>query len=123
MAISSRLSLALICALAGAALPAASTPSAAADEVVSRGGALARKLCAGCHAVGLTGPSKLEKAPPMRDLARRWKAEQIAEALAEGITTGHKEMPEFKLNPDELDAFLSWFDDLGVRAKAPAAKP
>ncbi len=94
-----------------------------AEEPIKRGQALAEKLCAGCHAVGLTDASKLDKSPPMRDLAKRWKGELIAEALAEGITTGHKEMPEFRLNPDELDAFLAWFDDLGTRAKAPPSPP
>lgn len=93
------------------------------DERVKRGQTLADKLCAGCHAVGLTDASKLAKSPPMRDLARRWKGEQIAEALAEGITTGHKEMPEFRFDPEDLDAFLAWFDDLGARAKAPPPAP
>lgn len=125
MAKASKLTMVGRVGLAGALLMAMAL-STRADDTIKRGQALAEKLCSGCHAVGLTDVSKLDKSPPMRDLAKRWKGEQIAEALAEGITTGHKEMPEFRLNPDELDAFLAWFDDLGARAKAPtppARKP
>ena len=99
-----------------------STMAANADDAVVRGQALAQKLCSGCHAIGTKGASKLSNAPPIRDLAIRWKGEQLAEALAEGITTGHGAMPEFRLTPQEIGAFTAYFDDLGAKVRQSKSK-
>lgn len=97
--------------------------SAVAQDRIKQGRALADALCARCHGVGTNDASKLAIAPPMRSLAQRYKAADLAEALAEGIVTAHKDMPEFRLTPDEIDVFLAYFDDLGKRTKAPPVKP
>ncbi len=77
-----------------------------------RGRAIADKLCARCHAVGPTGESKEKKAPAFRTFKSRWPLENLEEALAEGIVTGHKEMPEFKFKPPEIADFLSYLEEL-----------
>jgi len=88
--------------------------------VLERGRAIAEKNCARCHAVGATGESPLKPAPPFRDLPQRYPVENLAEALAEGIVTGHSAMPEFTFQPKEIDALLTYIASLGrgVPAKA-----
>lgn len=99
---------ALWCALA---VLLAQTP-AAAQSPVERGQNLATKLCARCHAIGPTGASPLAIAPPFRELPKRYPVEQLAEALAEGIVTGHPEMPRFTFSPREIDALLAFLQSL-----------
>jgi cytochrome c len=92
--------------LAALAVP----PMAAAQPVGSpaRGEAFARAQCATCHAIGREGASPRPAAPPFRDLHRRYPVEQLAEALAEGISTGHEDMPEFQLDPPAIADLLAW---------------
>jgi mono/diheme cytochrome c family protein len=51
-------------------------------------------------------------APPFRDLAKRYPVENLAEALAEGIVTGHPAMPRFTFEPREIDALLAYISSL-----------
>ncbi|MCW5717624.1 MAG: cytochrome c [Chitinophagaceae bacterium] len=68
--------------------------------------------CAGCHAVGPAGPSPHPEAPPFRELKERYPVAFLAEALAEGIATGHPAMPEFVLQPDEINAVIAYLETL-----------
>src|SRR5215211_459955 len=68
--------------------------------------------CARCHAVGRTGDSPLPIAPPFRTLHTRYPVENLAEALAEGIVTGHPTMPEFRLDPDQIDNLIAYLKTL-----------
>ena len=68
--------------------------------------------CASCHAIGLTGASPMGLAPPFRDLSQRYPIDTLAEALAEGIVTGHPAMPRFTFHPREIDALLTYIDSL-----------
>ena len=77
-----------------------------------RGRAIAEKHCARCHAVGLTGTSPMSLAPSFRDLSQRYPIESLAEALAEGIVTGHPAMPHFTFHPREIDALLTYIGSL-----------
>jgi mono/diheme cytochrome c family protein len=101
-------------------LAAAPVTASASESLLERGRAIAEKNCARCHAVGATGESPLKPAPPFRDLPQRYPVENLAEALAEGIVTGHPAMPEFTFQPDEIDALLTYIASLGRGA---AAKP
>ena len=42
----------------------------------------------------------------------RCPIEQLAEALAEGLVTGHPAMPEFTFEPDDIDALLTYMASL-----------
>lgn len=86
--------------------------AAALDARARRGETIARTNCAGCHAIGRVGASPLAEAPPFRDLHRRYPVTDLAEALAEGITTGHPAMPEFRLDPDEAQALIAYLRSL-----------
>lgn len=78
------------------------------------GRALLETNCARCHAVSGVGPSPLPKAPTMREVARKYNPDNLGEALAEGIVTGHPEMPEFVFEPDEIAAIIDYLR--GLRA-------
>lgn len=91
----------------------ASAASAQSNGAVSREGfALLDANCARCHAIGRTGPSPLESAPPFRTLARKYPLENLSEALAEGIMTGHPAMPQFAFKPVEIDAILAYLQQI-----------
>lgn len=96
--------------------------SAIAKEQVdlAQGRALAEKKCARCHAIGRDDKSKKAIAPPFRVLADRYSVWGLQEALAEGIVTGHPEMPKFVLTPEEIFQLLSYMDTLKSGKKAPA---
>jgi len=76
------------------------------------GFALLEASCARCHAIGKTGASPLEGAPPLRTLSRKYPLENLSEALAEGIMTGHPDMPQFAFQPTQIDAILAYLQQI-----------
>jgi mono/diheme cytochrome c family protein len=79
------------------------------------GKALAEKHCATCHAVGPIGASRLPAAPPFRDVAARYSVWNLEEALAEGIVTGHAEMPQFVFKPAQITDLLGYMETLAKK--------
>ena len=90
----------------------AAIPALAQDGRPQAGRAFAEANCARCHAIGPTGASALPAAPAFRDLHRRYPVDQLAEALAEGIGTGHAAMPEFQLAPPQIAYLLAYLKTL-----------
>ncbi|MBZ9798489.1 c-type cytochrome [Mesorhizobium sp. ES1-4] len=89
-------------------------PASAGDSLqIAAGKALVETNCSRCHAVGLADKSTHPDAPPFRSLHRRYPIEDLQEALAEGISTGHPDMPEFVAKPDQIDAILTYIESLG----------
>lgn len=88
------------------------TPALAATTAEQRGKAFARANCARCHAIDRISKSPLRIAPPLRTLHERYPIEALEEALAEGISTGHADMPAFELNPDQINDLLSYLKTL-----------
>jgi cytochrome c len=86
-----------------------------ASTAAGRGQSLLTINCARCHAVGRTGTSPHPEAPPFRTLSRRFKIEGLAEALAEGIFTGHPDMPEFVFEADEVGAIIEYLKSIQQR--------
>ena len=82
------------------------------DPSVQRGKVFAQTNCASCHAIGPFGDSPLAEAPPFRTLHERYPVENLSEALAEGIVTGHPTMPEFRLDPDQITDLISYLKSL-----------
>ncbi|MEQ8249373.1 MAG: cytochrome c [Alphaproteobacteria bacterium] len=74
--------------------------------------AIAKMHCARCHAVDTDGQSPLSIAPPFRDLHKRYPVESLEEALAEGIVTGHSDMPQFRFEPDEVESLIAFLKTL-----------
>lgn len=88
-------------------------PAAFAQEGrIERGRNFVRVHCADCHEIGRSGPSPLKEAPPFRELHNRYPVENLAEAFADGIVTGHPSMPEFRLEPDQIDNLLAYLKSL-----------
>ena len=85
---------------------------ALADSVTEHGKALVQVNCAGCHAVGKTDVSTHPDAPAFRTLSKRYPLTDLEEALAEGISTGHPDMPEWVASPDQIEAIIAYIASL-----------
>jgi len=86
--------------------------AAAQDDLVAEGRALAEENCARCHAIGTEGESRLPVAPAFRTLSERYPVSDLQEALAEGIVSGHPEMPEFVFEPEEVAALIAYLQSV-----------
>lgn len=75
---------------------------------VQRGHSLVQTHCAECHAIDKADVSPLSIAPAFRDLHKRYPVEHLEEALAEGISTGHAAMPEFRFEPDQIRDLIAY---------------
>lgn len=89
--------------------PAAAT---AQEKAAEPGRVFAERNCARCHATGPLGESPLRNAPPFRSLHLRYPIDDLAEALAEGIRTAHRAMPEFALEPAQIDGLIAYLKSL-----------
>lgn len=89
--------------------------SAAHAQSLQRGELLVRRHCGGCHAVGKTGASTEPAAPPFRELYRRYEPDTLAEALAEGVLTGHPQMPEFRFKAGDVKAITAYLSSIQAR--------
>src|SRR5690348_9385186 len=87
-----------------------------------RGRAIAETHCARCHAIDDVSDSPMGLAPPFRELSKRYPIENLAEALAEGIVTGHPAMPRFTFEPREIDALLTFITSLSPPGERPSRK-
>lgn len=87
----------------------ASSPASAENET---GRLLVVRNCGRCHAVGLDDRSPLPLAPPFREVVKRYPPDNLAEALAEGIVTGHDGMPEFVFEPVQIVAIVDYLQSL-----------
>ena len=83
-----------------------------ATRPAGRGELLLTTNCARCHAVGRTGASPHPAAPPFRTLSRKYKIEGLAEALAEGLSTGHPDMPEFVFAAEDVGAIIDYLQSI-----------
>lgn len=90
----------------------AALPSTAIGADLAQGQMITELYCARCHATGPTGESTHKSAPPFRFLSQKCPIENLAEAFAEGIVTGHPEMPEFRFLPNEIDSVLAYLQSL-----------
>jgi mono/diheme cytochrome c family protein len=99
-------------AFAIAAMLLTCAPAMAQSPNVQRGLTFARANCARCHAIDKVSPSPLGIAPPFRTLHTKYPVENLEEPLGEGIVTGHANMPEFRLAPDQIRDFIAYLKSL-----------
>src|SRR5262249_17621060 len=95
-------------------------PAFGQSSLRERGQAIAQRHCARCHAIDDTSDSPMGLAPPFRDLSKRYAIGNLAEALAEGIVTGHPAMPRFTFEPREIDALLTFIGSLTPSDQRPS---
>ncbi len=88
------------------------TAAMAASPAEQRGMVFAKTNCAKCHSIDRATPSPLKIAPPFRTLHHRYPVDTLAEAFAEGIYTGHPTMPEFRLDPDQINDLIAYLKTL-----------
>jgi mono/diheme cytochrome c family protein len=94
--------------LVAATLLAGASVSADDFRQIDYGRKLVEENCSRCHSVTSTGKSSHPDAPPFRTLSERYPVEDLAEALAEGISTGHPDMPEFVAAPEQIGAIIAY---------------
>jgi len=82
------------------------------SPAAQRGLVFVQTNCARCHAIGKLGGSPIAEAPPFRTLHNNYPVESLAEALAEGIMTGHPSMPEFRLDPGQAQDVILYLKTL-----------
>ena len=82
---------------------------------LKRGEALLAKNCARCHATGTAGRSPHPAAPPFRTLSRKYPISGLQEALGEGLSVGHPDMPELAFEPDDVGAILAYLKSIQER--------
>lgn len=97
---------------------ALSTSSGYAEPSAERGRTFAQTNCSQCHSIDRSTPSSLAIAPPFRLLHLRYPVESLEETLAEGIVTGHPSMPEFRLDPGQVNDLIKFLKSLERRRKA-----
>ena len=93
---------------------------AAEKDMVDRGEVLVKDNCSRCHAIGREGDSPHKEAPPFRTLSAKYPVEELAESLAEGIVSGHPDMPIFVFGPQDVGAIIDYLDSIQDK---PAAEP
>ena len=83
-------------------------------QPVAHGRQLVEYNCSPCHATGRTGESPHPDAPPFRVLGQRYPIDALEEAFAEGIETGHPDMPSFVAEPDQIADMLAYISSIQV---------
>ncbi len=81
-------------------------------QPVSHGRRLVEANCASCHAIGLDDESAHREAPPFRNLSMFYPIDALEEAFAEGIETGHPDMPVFKVDITQLQDILAYIESI-----------
>jgi mono/diheme cytochrome c family protein len=108
---------ALVCGFL--ALPA----FAAEKDLANKGEALVKENCSRCHAIGKEGTSPHPEAPPFRTLSSKYPVEDLAESLAEGIVSGHPDMPIFVFSPHDVEAIIDYLQSIQEQPSPPAEQP
>jgi mono/diheme cytochrome c family protein len=92
--------------------PASAEPVPIEPSPVDKGRAALESRCSRCHAIGPEGASPHPEAPPFREIVKRYPPESLEESLAEGIDSGHPDMPTFVLAPEEIETVVLYLKSL-----------
>ncbi len=81
-------------------------------DLTDKGRVLVEQYCSRCHAIGKEGTSTHPEAPPFRTLSSRYPIEDLAESLAEGIVSGHPDMPIFVFSATDVEAIIDYLNSI-----------
>jgi len=81
------------------------------EKLIETGRAIAQEKCAQCHAIGASGESLLEPAPPFRRILERRPIDNARE-FARALATDHLQMPPFALSRRQVEALLAHMKSL-----------
>ena len=109
---------------AGLAFGVLAVPACAAEkDLTAKGQALLKENCSRCHAIGKEGTSPHPEAPPFRTLSSKYPVEDLAESLAEGIVSGHPDMPIFVFSAHDVEAIIDYLQSIQEQPSPPVAQP
>jgi len=55
------------------------------------------------------------QAPPFWTLSSRYPIDNLAESLAEGIVSGHPDMPIFVFSPHDVEAIIQYLQSIQIK--------
>ena len=91
-------------------------PAEAQDDAdILAGKALVEANCAPCHGIGVADGSPHPDAPELRTLHEKYPLEDLEEAFAEGVWTGHPDMPEFQTSPRQITEIIAYIASISAR--------
>jgi mono/diheme cytochrome c family protein len=79
---------------------------------LEHGRALMTRMCARCHAVGLTGKSPHPAAPPFRRLHRVTDLDGLVDRLRRGLMVAHPDMPTFRFSRRDARAVATYLGSI-----------
>lgn len=79
---------------------------------VERGRAIVQEKCSDCHSVTSQDPSPHRQAPSLTHLSKSYPVAQLAEALAEGIMSGHPDMPVFEFGAQSVEDIITYLEGI-----------
>ena len=91
-------------------------------DLTAKGEVLVRENCSRCHAIGTEGDSPHPDAPQFRTLSSKYRVTDLAESLAEGIVSGHPDMPVFVFEPTDVEAIIEYLQSIQDQP-APVEEP
>jgi cytochrome c len=92
---------------------------AAEQDLTNKGKAIVTANCSRCHAIGTEGESPHPQAPPFRTFSSKYPVEDLAESLAEGIVSGHPDMPIFVFSPQDVQAIIDYLNSIQEQPSVP----
>lgn len=81
-------------------------------QPIAHGKRFAEQNCAGCHSIKNEGKSPHKDAPPFREIHTYYPLDGLEESFAEGIVTGHPDMPVFTLAPLQIADLIAFMESL-----------
>ncbi len=81
-------------------------------QPVEHGKRLVVENCSRCHAVKKNDKSAHPKAIPFRDISKFYPVAALEEAFAEGIETGHPDMPVFSVSITQLRDMVAYLETI-----------
>jgi len=100
--------------------PWSSPAMAVENDVTAKGEVLVKENCAWCHAIGKEGDGPHQDAPPFRTLSQKYPVTDLSESLAEGIVSGHPDMPIFVFSPQDVEAIIVYLETIQDVPSPPA---
>lgn len=107
----------IVFALAAALSGCATVGTDAAPTPAARGEAVARRVCAACHAMGFGGESPSPRAAPLGSVEMRHTA-GLPDRVADLTRTGHYGMPPLRLSAQEVSDVVAYIESLGAEDRA-----
>ena len=99
----------LMIGLTSSAFGQTATPT---SRDIAVGEQLIGQYCTACHSVNADQPSPHKEAPSLTGLSKNYPVEALAESLAEGIMTGHPDMPVFVFDAASVDSIIAYLESI-----------